>query len=244
MAGISEKHMEFSNTLTNTGMVQQIRDMARVDATQWPTSRIVNSVNNYHDKVTGYYIGSDKRFQWDDSNHTDLPEGKIDLTASHTDYSFLTDENGNRVLTLTKVELLDGGYYRLLTPVDTKDDSYDETFGQMSGKPTQYDKIADNIIRLDKIPESTISNGLRFSFQRAGSYFTASDTTKSPGVSPLLHRGYVIAGAYDCALTLGLENINALAVERDRELQFMIEHFGSRGLDNEMYITPREVSFR
>ena len=235
----------FSESTNNTGIVQQVRDMTRTDSTQWPTSRIVNSCNNWLDKVTGYAIGADRRFQWDDTNHTELPEGVTNLTVSVTDYSFLTDEQGNTILTLTKVELLTGGYYQPLTPVDKNDESYDETsFGQVSGTPTQYDKIADNIIRLDKIPTASVTNGLRFTFQRTPSYFAATDTTKAPGVAPILHRGFVIASAYDAAMTLGLENLNALSVERDKELAFMQTYFGNRGMDNVQVITPSCISFR
>lgn len=237
--------MVFSDIVNNLGIVQQIRDMARVDSTQWPTSRIVNSVNNYLDKVTGYAIGADRRFQWDDTNHTELPEGKRDLTVNVTDYSFLTDEQGNTILTLTKVELLTGGYYSVLQPVDKDEESYDEgSFGQVSGTPSQYDKIADNVIRLDTIPTATVTNGLRFTFQRTPSYFDATDTTKAPGVAPILHRGFVIAGAYDCALTLGLQNLQPLAIEMQKEEAFMQEYFSIRGLDNDMRLQPRSISFR
>lgn len=236
--------MVFSDTTNNTGILQQTRALCRVDSTQWTTANVVNSANNWLDKVTGYAIGADRRFQWDDTNHTELPEGKRDLTVSVTDYSFLLDEQGNTILTLTKVEILSGGYYSELEPVDRGDESYDESFGQVSGFPTSYDKIADNIIRLNTIPTATVTNGLRFTFQRTPSYFVATDTTKSPGCAPILHRGFVIASAYDCALTLGLENLNALSVERDKELAFMQTYFGTRGMDNEQYIVPRSISFR
>lgn len=235
---------QFSETTNNTGIVQQVRDMCRVDSSQWPTSRIVNSANNWLDKVTGYAIGADRRFQWDDTNHTELPEGKRDLTVSVTDYSFLLDEQGNTILTLTKVEILNGSYYEELQPVDKSEESYDESFGQVSGIPTQYDKIADNIIRLNAIPTATVTNGLRFTFQRTPSYFAATDTTKAPGVAPILHRGFVIAGAYDCALTLGLPNIQPLSVELQKETEFMLQYFANRGLDNDMALTPRSIRFR
>lgn len=235
---------QFSDTTNNTGIVQQVRDMCRVDSSQWPTSRIVNSANNWLDKVTGYAIGADRRFQWDDTNHTELPEGKRDLTVSVTDYSFLLDEQGNTILTLTKVEILNGSYYEELQPVDKNEESYDESFGQVSGIPTQYDKIADNIIRLNAIPTATVTNGLRFTFQRTPSYFAATDTTKAPGVAPILHRGFVIAGAYDCALTLGLPNIQPLSVELQKETEFMLQYFANRGLDNDMALTPRSIRFR
>lgn len=235
----------FSDTVNNLGIVQQTRSMGRVDATQWPTYKIVNSCNNWLDKVTGYAIGADRRFQWDDTNHSELPEGTRDLTVNVTDYAFLTDEQGNTILTLTKVEMLENGYYRLLTPVDKNDENYDQdSFGQVAGVPQYYDKIADNVIRLDTIPTATVSNGLRFTFQRTPSYFTASDTTKTPGVAPILHRGFVIASAYDMALALGLANLQPLAVELQKETDFMLQYFSIRGMDNDMRLQPRSISFR
>lgn len=216
-----------------------------MDATQWPTYKIVNSCNNYLDKVTGYAIGADRRFQWDDTNHTELPEGKRDLTVNVTDYSFLTDEQGNTILTLTRVEMLESGYYRMLLPVDKNDENYDQdSFGQVAGVPRYYDKIADNVIRLDAIPTATVSNGLRFTFQRTPSYFAATDTTKAPGVAPILHRGFVIAAAYDIALTLGLDNLQPLSVEMQKEEAFMMQYFSIRGMDNDMRLVPRSISFK
>lgn len=230
--------MVFSDTTNNTGIVQQTRYLMRVDSTQWPVAKIVNSCNNWLDFLAGYLIGNDKRFQWDDTNHTKLPEGTTTLTANQAEYSFLTDEQGNTIITLIGVSILQNGYYVPLQEVDRNDQSIDtSTFGQVTGTPTSYDKIADNIIRLNYKPASTASAGLKFYFQRTPSYFSATDTTKSPGVSPLLHRGFVIASAYDGALTLGLENLNALAAEVQKEEQKMIRYFADRSRDSNARMT-------
>lgn len=229
----------FSDTSTNTGIVQQVRKLMRIDSAQWPTANIVASVNNWLDFVTGYAIGADKRFQWDDTNHTKLPEGTTDLTSGQSDYSFLTDEQGNTIVTLTGVSLLNNSKYEPLILVDRNDSDYDlSTFGITSGTPTAYDKIADNIIRLDMSPSSTVSNGLKFFFQRTPSYFVAADTTKSPGVSPLLHRGFVIASAYDGAMTLGLSNVRLLENERRVEEKKVIDYFSRRNNDD---VKPRLI---
>lgn len=231
--------MVFSDTSTNTGIVQQTRSFMGVDSSQWPTAKIVNSANNWHDYVTGYAIGADKRFQWDDTNHTKLPEGTTALTINVSDYSFLTDEQGNAIITLTGVSLLVNGKYEPLELVDRNDPDYDPaTFGTVAGTPTKYDKIADNIIRLDTLPPATVSSGLKFYFQRVGSYFVAADTTKAPGVSPLLHRGYVIAAAYDGAMTLGLKNMRNLQQERTLEDQKMITYFSRRNADQKGRMVP------
>lgn len=226
----------FSDSVNNLGLVQQTRGLMRVDSTQYPTWKIVNSANNWLDYVVSYGIGHDQFLQFDDTNHTKLAEGTSDLTINVTDYSFLTDEQGNPITTLLGISLLTNGKYVPLTPVDRSQVDMG-TFAQVSGTVTQYDKIADNIIRLDKLPTATVADGLKYYFQRAGSYFTASDTTKQPGVNPALHRGFVIAAAYDGALELGLANTNALSIELEKEKQKLKDYFGTRNNDQPRRLT-------
>ncbi len=236
--------IQFNDTVNNTGICQQARVLAGVDATQWPTVRVANSCNSWDDFVTATLIGADKRFQWDNTNHTKLPEGTMELTINTTDYSFLTDEQGNAIVTLIGVSLLVNGKYEPLMPIDRNDSSYDiATFGTTTGVPTCYDKIADNIIRLDKKPSATVAAGLKLFFQRVGPAFTAASTTTTPGVSPLLHRGYVIAAAYDIALTLGLKNLQALSIERQREEQKVQKYPFLRSRDERTIITMARINY-
>jgi hypothetical protein len=231
--------MVFSDSTNNLGGVQQTRSLMRVDANQWPTSKIVNSFNNYLDEVAGYAIGADRRFNWDDTNHSRLPEGTLDITASVSDYSFLTDQNGNRVLTLLRIDRTDpSGDIEQLIPIDQSQtgSALAELF-PTTGTPKYYDKIADNIVRLYPTPDTSVTAGLKFYFQRAPSYFTASDTTKEPGVAPILHRGFVIAAAYDGALALGLPNLPFLAVEMEKEREKMKDYFLNRNNDQKLTLT-------
>jgi hypothetical protein len=220
--------------------------MMRVDATQWPTYKIVNSVNNWLDMVTGYAIGNDRRFQWDDTNHTKLPIGTTNVVANQSDYSFLTDEQGNKILNLIRIDILgsDGNYTKLQAIDESQVPIALDEFENTAGTPLYYDKIADNIIRLYPKPAANVTSGLKFYFQRSGSYFAATDTTKEPGVAPLLHRGAVIAGAYDGALTLGLANLQPLSVEQQKEEQKMIQYFSIRNTDEVKRVVPVRESNR
>jgi len=236
--------MVFSDVTNNLGIVQQVRGLMRVDATQYPTFKIVNSVNNYLDTITGFAIGADRRFQWDDTNHTKLPIGTTNLTASQSDYSFLTDEQGNSIVNLTRIDILDDtGDYRKLIPIDEADINVAlDEFEKDNGDPVYYDKIADNIIRLYPTPDTSVTAGLKFYFQRSASYFDATDTTKEPGVSPLLHRGFVINAAYDGALELGLANLQPLSVETQKEEMKMEKYFGNRNTDEVAVMMPPHVN--
>lgn len=238
--------MQFSEATNNTGIVQQTRDMMRVDSTQWATSKIVNSCNNWFDKLAGYAIGADRQFQWDDTNHTKLPIGTTNLVATQSDYSFLVDEQSNKIVNLTRIDIKDSaGNWTQLKKIDQNEigqalDTYQSTDGQ----PTQYDLIADNIIRLYPTPATSVTAGLKFYFQRTPSYFAGTDTTKEPGCSPLLHRGFVIASAYDGALTLGLANLSALGVEIQKEEQKMIKYFADRNTDSKGRLTASRENNR
>ena len=229
----------FSDTSTQTGILQQVRKMLRLDATQWPTENVVASTNNWMDMVAGYAIGADRRFQWDDTNHTKLPIGTTNLVLNQAEYSFLTDEQGNSILNLTRIDCLDSnGNWKRLQIIDQNEipGALDE-FNETAGTPVFYDKIADNIIKLYPKPDASITNGLKFYFQRTPSYVVAADTIKAPGVPPILHRGFVIAGAYDGALTLGLQNLSALGVELAKEEKKMVDFFAVRNTDEVIRIT-------
>jgi hypothetical protein len=120
------------------------------------------------------------------------------------------------------------------------------SYGIISGTPNKYDKIADNIIRFDTEPTATDASTylIKYYFQRSPSYFAATDTTKEPGVANDLHRGFVVQSAYDIAFTLGLENVNTLAAELEREDQVMREYFESRNTDEVKQVVPIWKSWR
>lgn len=234
--------MVFSESATNLGIVERTRILAGVDATQWPTSRVVASCNDWLNKIFTYGKLNDKRFQLDDTNHTKLPIGTTNLVANQSDYSFLTDEQGNRITNITRIDILDAsGLYRQLQPIDQaqiRGVALDE-WNKTANLPIYYDKIADNIVRLYPKPATSVTSGIKFYFQRTPSYFTASDTTKQPGVSDDLHRGFVVASAYDAALTLGLANLQPLSVELEKEEQKLEDYFASRETDEVQQLTTR-----
>lgn len=220
--------------MTFSQIISQIRAIAGVDATQWSVDNIVLSVNQWLDKVIGYGAGADKTFPIDDTNHAKLPIGQTDLTKDQSMYSFLVDEDNNRILSLTRVDIKDEtGNWRQLKPIDQSQISPEalNEFMKTSGTPIYYDKVADNVIKLYPASNIDVTNGIEYHFIRTPSYFTNADTTKQPGFANELHRGAVINGAYDCAFSLGLQNLQPLSIERQMEDEKMKEYFRNRQLD-------------
>jgi hypothetical protein len=220
-------------------IVSRTRTKCRIDIVQWPTANITNSSNDCMDFLAGEYIKADRRFQWDDTNHTHLPIGTTNVVASQSNYSFLTDEQGNRILNLTRVDLKDssGNWIRLTELDETlESDSLDSSV--VAGIPTGYYKIADNIICLNKLPSSNVTSGLKFYFQRTPSYFTSSDTTKEPGFNSVPHSIFVTWASYDCADTLNLINVERLFRERELAKQMVVSSFAGRNTDVKRRMTP------
>jgi hypothetical protein len=131
----------------------------------------------------GIALNSDDRWNFDDKNNVDLPIGTTDLASGQNDYSL-----DSTVLKVIKVELKDEeGKWTELQPIDRNDTNipYDELFS--TGTPKYYDKFANSAF-LFPTPDYDADESLRVWFQRDASYFTASDTTKQPGIPSIFHK--------------------------------------------------------
>lgn len=181
--------MVFNDVANDSGLIQDINDWCGTDDTSYPIAKKTRDINAWLDRVVSLILQSDGRWQWDDSNYTDLPIGTGDLVSGQQDYNIA----GSTFLNISRLEVMgpDGNYY-LLDPIDEHDIANQALSEYMKtpGRPLKYDKKGDSVF-LCPAPASgsvTLAKGLKVSFQRTGSYFTASDTTKSPGFNPLFHR--------------------------------------------------------
>jgi len=231
--------LTFSDVINNSGICQRVRDKMRVDINQWSNQKIANSCNDYLDEIFVAGIKKDRRFQLDDQNHSKLPIGDISIVSGQSDYSFLTDEQNNKIVTITRIDMKDAqSNWTKLTELDENEEPRALESVVVTGRPDGYYKLADNIIRLNRLPTTELL--LRYYFQRTPNYFVSTDTTKEPGVSPLLHKGFVAYAAYDGAETLGLSNLGALSGKMQLERQFMLDYFGLRNSDVKKRITPAQ----
>lgn len=239
--------MAIQFSLANYGIVEQTRKLSRFDAIQWPAANVANSCNNRLDKVMGYGIKMDKGFPLDDSNHPGLPIGTTATVEDQKEYSFLTDDYGNTITTLTRIDLLgaDGIYHELKRinqgDIDGAIDEYQKT----AGTPNEYMKLADNVIRLFPKPSTSIAAAIKYYFQRSPKYYVSGDTTKTTGFAPELDRGFVVESVYDAMLALGsAEDINKWAGELAKEDRKMDIYFSGRNRDGVSRMTPTYSSSR
>jgi hypothetical protein len=225
--------MVFSNSSTKEGIVEEIDFLVNSNSDTYPIAQKTRNVNRALDDVVSTILGSDGRWQWDDTNYTTLPIGTADLISGQQDYTFESD-----YLVITRIEMKDSsGNWQLLRPFDQSDYSPQDTRQALSdldstdSLPYHYDKIG-NSIMLYPATNYNSTGGLKAYFQRTAEYFTTSDTTKEPGFAPHLHRFLSLSAAYDYALAKGLEDKkNQLRQEMEQYRQKIVDFYSYRPKD-------------
>jgi len=237
--------MQFSDTTNKTGIIQDVETLVfgnYGDVTN-NTSRlqqITAYCNRACDQITSLILEADYRWQWDDSNNTDLPIGTTALVADQQDYSFDTEH-----IKITRVELKDGtGAWKLLNPIDQVD-IFNQSltdFLNSAGTPLYYDKIGTSIFLYPK-PSYSQAASLKVYFQRAHNYFATTDTTKTPGFPSIFHRLVPLMAAYDYALSNSLAVRDVLSVEVAKMSQSLQDFFTMRGKDEKVQLSAKTRNF-
>lgn len=230
--------LAFSDTTNKDGIIQRVEQELNFpdayisgDATRlkfW-----TGSINLALDKAFHTIFKADGRWQFDDGNHTTYPILTGNLVDGQRDYSFTADSDSNLILDIQRVFLrmaTTESYYEIF-PTDVQSAQENEISSfvdglNTEGYPYHYDKTSTGIF-LDPIPNANVSAGLKIYVSREGSYFTTSDTTKTPGFAGLYHEYLVLEPCYRYARANNLKKQETF--KRDLlELEKKIEEFYSR----------------
>ena len=79
--------MVFSDSSTKQGLVEEIDFLLGTDATDYPTAQKTRNINRWFDRVISLILQADAKWEWDDTNYTDLPIATASLVANQQDYS-------------------------------------------------------------------------------------------------------------------------------------------------------------
>ena len=209
------------------------------NSTSFPSSDMAILATNAVERVASLIRESDGRWQYDDTNQTDLPIATTTLTASQQDYTLATSH-----LSVNRVEVKDStGAWRKLTPMDQAD-VYDQSitdFMSGGGTPLYYDKFGATIM-LYPYPNYTQAASLKVFFERGPISVLTTDissTTTSPGFNSLYHDLVAYWVAYDYAMAKGLPNANQFMVEIQRKEEALKEDYALRSQDEHLGLRPR-----
>lgn len=241
--------LQFSDTTNHKGIIQKIE---RIIYGQDAVGRISNNatllkqwtadINLALDRVLSIIFKSDGLWQFDDSNHDGYPTITTSLVANQREYTFNEDTDGNLLLEIHKVYVLEDGVYSEIEPINELEESGMYDGQNTTGSPYRYGKKADGIF-LEPIPPSTVALGLKVEVSREGSYFTSADTTKKPGFAGLYHEYLAIQPCAEYAKVNMLANAGVLEEKRMKMEQDIEEHYSKRSKDEAYIITPKEINY-
>ena len=238
----------FNDTVTLKGLVQFYEDEigaenGDVSGSTLRLKKFAADSNLSFDDYLRVAFPSAGTWKLDDSNHSDnFPEIKTNLVSGQREYVFTNDEDGNFILDIFRVYVVDrSGIFHLITPVDPDSEDDMESFydgRNQTGIPTRYDKTA-NAILLDRMPDYNATLGLKVSINREASYFTYTDTTKYAGVCGLHHSYFFLKPALKTARIKGLKSHDRLEREVLRLEQQIGEYYSLRTRDQKPRLVAR-----
>jgi hypothetical protein len=225
--------MFFNDTTTKNGLIQLCEKWANlgdagISGDSSLLARFTADINAAYDEILPLIFSSDAKWQWDDPNHTKYPLATTNLVSGQADYAIVADEQGNSVLEIRKLYVMDpSGIYREMQAVDAQTDidaaSILAEASTNVGTPRRYDKIGPSVF-LDPIPNYAAAAGVRAVFSRTPSYFASTDTTKTPGI-PILHQLLALIPSRDYVAihkpenTVLLQTINSKIAEEKGDLR-------------------------
>lgn len=228
--------------MTIADIVSSIYAKTKTNSSSFPAADMLIDINTAYNHIVSLILGADGRWQWDDSNQTDLPVATTTITSTQADYSLATSH-----LQIDRVEVKnsDGTWFRL-QPID-KDD-YDVPLEQVftTGTPEFYDIVGSSVI-LYPTPDYTQTASLRLTFQRGPALYTSAEVstgTKEPGFSSLYHDLIPLWVAYNYALNNSLPTANGYFNEIQRKEQQLTADYAKRNADDRPRFTMKGIRFR
>lgn len=184
--------MVFSDTTNKNGLIQGCEDLcgfsdAGITGVAYNFARFTAYLNQAYGLVINWIFKVDGQWHFDDSNYTDFPISTTTLVADQRDYTLPAT-----LLNIRQVEVLDiDGKYRTLELLAENDERRKSDNQQEdAGKPTHYYLQGNSVFIYPKTNStfSTLTAGLRLTYDRYVDYFTVADTTQAPGFCNHLHQ--------------------------------------------------------
>ncbi len=204
------------------------RFLTSTNSNSFTDSDIVILANNAVEHLQSLINKSDERWEFDDSNQTDLPIATTTIINAQKDYSLTTSH-----ISIDRVEIMDtSGYWWLLKPIDQHDVRYTALaqYYPTNGRPLEYDKLGNSIF-LYPTPNYTQAASLKIYFTRPPVAFVIGDTMAVPGFNPIFHDLVPYWIAYEFAVANGKKNINSLFQVIQEKEQILIDFYGMRSRD-------------
>lgn len=205
---------QFNDTTNFTGLAQDIDFFCGSNSTSYPLADKARNLNHWAFRGVLLKLKSNKKWQFDDPQKTDLPIFTTNLVVGQRDYSLPTD-----LLTLEAVEVKDSaGNFTRLDLIDSESDlkkTISSSFPS-NGFPVYYDPRYNSIFIYPAADSTscTLTNGLKIFYSRDFTLFTSTghDTYTGPLESPF-SRYLSLGASFDFCLVNNPDRAKVLRQE-------------------------------
>lgn len=220
---------------SDAGIVDDARWIVGANSTSYPIADLTRNANRWLDKAVALIIPASGTWQFDDSNYTDYPIATTALVSGQQDYVFDVS-----FLRIERVEIKDeDDNWKRLRQLDSTEVKISlEEFHETDGAPIFYD-VSANSVKLYPTPDYAQNASLKVYFQRKGSYFVTTDTTKEPGFAEIFHRYVSLGAANDFALKMRSSNQKDIRGELVAMESDMQNFYSRRNRDGSHRMTPK-----
>lgn len=233
----------------NNGIIQKIERtiygqdaVGRISGNSTLLAQWTADVNLALDKAFAIIFRADGTWQFDDSNHTTYPTITTNLVDGQRAYDFIEDSAGNLLLEIGDVYILNDTRYEKIEPIDETNDSGFYDGANAEGTPYRYGKKGSGIF-LDPIPSANVTAGLKVEVSREGSYFTTSDSTKSPGIAGLFHDYLYVEPCFNYAVDNSLASVQGLQLRKMQLEHDLKAFYGKRSKDEAPVMRPKKIKY-
>jgi len=195
--------MQFNSETNGLDLYSDARYLLGIDetsdTTSYPIKAFTRNANFALDKYNSLALKADGTWKFNDTNQSnELIDVTQNLVNGTQKYAIQATW-----LKIGRVRIKDSSRnFVTLLRMDRSKQS-DNQLNASSGTPVGY-FVLGNYLYLDKAPNYNSTGGLEVQFQQGASYFTYTDTTKTPGWAPQFHRLISLEAALNYALINGI----------------------------------------
>ena len=223
--------MEFNPSSGSQGITNDTWFLTSTDSTSFPLADLARIANKIFHKLGLLAWKSDNKWDYDDSNKTDLPIATDDLVDDQEDYAIPTT-----TFDIKGVDILNssGNWVKLKRLTKDKIAGAKSEFLENKGVPVYY-MLEGCSIRLKPAPDTTTvtaSEGLKIHMNRDITEFSSTDTnnTTTPGFPTPLHQLFPYEIALEYAAINGLtDKYEYLSAKVNEGRQAFIDYYAHRG---------------
>ena len=228
-------------------IVTKIYGLTKTNNASYPAALMLIDLNIAYSRITSLIFQSDGRWEWDDSNNSDLPVATTSLVANQQDYSLSVGQ-----LFIERVEVLPNGgtYFYKLFPRDVQDPMWGSDILGIDtvskAAPMLYDVNGTSVF-LYPIPNYSQAASLKIYFKRAQVDFSSGDLstgTLVPGFASIFHDLLAYLVAFDYCTANGLDSAPGYWAVIQRKEAALQEHYTQRNLDDSPRLSMRRTNFK